>query len=57
MNSNCSQRLSILFVLLALTVPALQIKWQGTGTMTDSNMTEIHNNIDSHPITSITTGA
>lgn len=35
MSFNCFQRLSIFVALLALTVPVLQVDWQGTGTMTD----------------------
>ena len=54
MSLNCFQRLSFLFLLLAITVPALSKDWQGTGNMTSDNMTEIHNSINTYPITSTT---
>ena len=45
MSPNCFQRLSFLLLLLALTAPALSLDWQGTGNMTQDNMTEIWNAI------------
>lgn len=54
MSLNCFQRLSFLLLLLALTAPALSRDWQGTGNMTQDNMTEIQNTINVYPITSST---
>ena len=47
------QRLSFLIMLMALTVPALCLDWQGTGRQ--SNMTEIQTAVNKNPITSSTT--
>lgn len=52
MTSNCFPRLSLLIVLLILTIPALQLDWQGSGNMSQSNMTEIHTQISRYPISS-----
>ena len=57
MISNCLQGLSFLVVLLALTVPALQTDWQGSGSMNTTVMTEIHTQINNNPITSSTSPA
>lgn len=47
-----SQASCFLFTLtlLALAVPALQAEWQGTGNMTESNMTQIKTLIAENPI-------
>lgn len=50
MSSNFFQRLSFLVVLLALTALALQRDWQGTGSMNETVMTEIHTQINNNPI-------
>ena len=57
MNSSFFQRLSTIFVLLALTLPASQREWQGTGSMNETVMAEVHSNIDSNPISLSTTKA
>lgn len=52
MSSNSYERLK---VLLYLIVPTLLINWQGSGNMSESNMTEINNNIKNNPITATNT--
>lgn len=49
MSLNCFQKLSFILLLLALTAPALQLDWQGTGNMTQDNMTEIQAAINANP--------
>lgn len=51
---NSTQRLSILLILSLIT-STLTVNWQGTGNMTDSNMTEISTTINRFPITSTST--
>lgn len=50
MSLNCFQRLGFLLLLLALAVPALSFDWQGTGNMTQDNMTQIKNTIQAYAI-------
>ena len=46
------QRVGILLLLLTCNVHSLSAAWQGTGNMTESNITEIQTLIDSNPISS-----
>ena len=54
MRSNDFLRLCVLFLILTLNVPVDSLDWQGSGNMSESNMTEIQTAINSNPITSAT---
>ena len=52
MSLNELQRLSMLLIFIALIAPSLQLNWQGSGNMSESNMTEIQTAINNNPLTS-----
>ena len=52
MSINKTQGVCLLFAFtfLSFAIPALQMGWQGTGTMTESNMTQIRTLIIQNPV-------